>query len=80
MTRASLQFNLTIMSVKTEDYGEYKLTVDNSLGDPFRFIFVLKSQGKLGNCTISHGYMIPKLRELFLKKKHFVHSKTNGMH
>ena len=51
MTNASLkialaQFNLIIVHVVPEDYGEYKLTVDNSIGVPLSYAFILKSLGK----------------------------------
>ena len=52
MTHASLQlslaqFNLILRNVKLEDYGEYKLTVNNSIGTPLNFTFVLQKHGKL---------------------------------
>lgn len=47
ITQGSLQYNLTIHSVKTEDYGEYKLIVANGIGESLNYIFILKLTGKI---------------------------------
>lgn len=52
MTEESLQFNLTFISVRLEDYGEYELTVYYTNNVPFSFTGVLKADGKLRYYTI----------------------------
>ena len=46
MTHWSLQFLLIITRVTPEDYRDYKLTVENTVGDPLNFTFSLQPHGK----------------------------------
>lgn len=42
MTNELLQPTLTIRNVKIDDYGEYKLTVNNGIKEPLNIVFVLQ--------------------------------------
>ena len=45
MIQQALNFSLEISSVRIKDFGEYMVIVENGVGDPLQFLFLLRPIG-----------------------------------